>query len=247
MTSMSYVMYLPQNQRGQDYFVGDIHGRYQPLMAQLAEVGFDFTCDRLISVGDLLDRGEENEQVVDLLDQTWFFAVRGNHEQFILDQYEPERIMLNGDYANYCPREIHQKMAPVESDWFYALDEQQQEAIAHKLMPLPYVLLVPIAGYRIGVCHAAVPWSYSDWTDFIDDLALRNTRELTIRTRKVAQNLAKGEDRVLSGIDYTLHGHCTFSQPLFGKSSGFIDTFDVSGQLTLIAAQELIARMKDAE
>ena len=247
MTPENYVVALPPNPHGQDYFVGDLHGRYQPLMMQLAEVGFDFTRDRLICVGDLLDRGEQSEQVVALLDQAWFFAVRGNHEQFILDQYEPERIMLNGEYANHSPREIHQKMAAFESDWFYALDQRQQQAIAHKLMPLPYALVVPIAGYRIGVCHAAVPSGYSNWADFIEGLALRNTRELTIRTRKIAQNLAKGKDRVLSGIDYTLHGHCTFAQPLFGQTSGFIDTFDCSGRLTLVSSQALIERIKGAE
>jgi predicted phosphodiesterase len=243
MLTPDYVIELPENTQGQDFFVGDLHGRYDPLMAQLGQVGFDFRCDRLICVGDLVDRGEQSEQVVGLLDQAWFFSVRGNHDQFILDQYEPERIMLNGDYANYSAREIHKIMAAFESDWFYALDASQQDAIAHKLMPLPYVLVVPIAGYRIGVCHAAVPSAYREWADFMADLPQRNTRELTIRLRKVAQNLAKGKDRVLSGIDYTLHGHCTFAEPLFGHSSGFIDTFDRSGRLTLVSACDLQKRL----
>ena len=233
------------NEKGQDFFVGDIHGRFDPLMRQLSEVGFDFARDRLISVGDLVDRGEQSEQVVDLLDQAWFFAVRGNHDQFILDQYEPERIMLNGEYANYSPSEIHRKMAAFEADWFYALGAEQQLAIAQKLMPLPYVLEVPIGDYRIGVCHAAVPSQFNDWASFIADLPQRNTRELTIRLRKVAQKLAKGKDRILSGIDYTLHGHCTFKEPLFGHSSGFIDTFDQSGRLTLLSSGELIRRLSE--
>jgi len=245
MVKHNYVIELPLNTEGRDFFVGDLHGHYDRLMAQLAEVGFDFERDRLISVGDLVDRGAQSEQVVALLDQAWFFAVRGNHDQFILDQYEPERIMLNGDYANYSPREIHQKMAAFESDWFYALNPQQQDAVAHKLMPLPYVIVVPIEDYRIGVCHAAVPSAYSDWADYLADLPQRNTRELTIRLRKVAQNLAKGKDRVLSGIDYTVHGHCTFSQPLFGQSSGFIDTFDRSGRLTFLSAKDLVQRVRN--
>lgn len=240
MVKQNYVIELAENTEGQDFFVGDLHGRYDPLMAQLAEVGFDFSRDRLISVGDLVDRGEQSEQVVALLDQAWFFAVRGNHDQFILDQYEPERIMLNGEYANHSPREIHQKMASYESDWFYALNPQQQHAIASQLMALPYVMTVPIAGYCIGVCHAAVPWNYQHWDEFIADLALRNTRELTLRQRKVAQKLAKGEDRLLKGIDYTLHGHCCFPQPLFGKTSGFIDTFDCSNRLTLLSSNDLL-------
>lgn len=245
MNQYTFYTRLVANNLGQDFFVGDIHGRFDPLMRQLSEVGFDFTRDRLISVGDLVDRGEQSEAVVGLLDQAWFFAVRGNHDQFILDQYEPERIMLNGDYANYSPRDVHRKMAAFEADWFYALSELQREAIAKKLMPLPYVLELPIGDYRIGICHAAVPSQFNDWASFIADLPQRNTRELTIRLRKIAQNLAKGKDRVLSGIDYTLHGHCTFNDPLFGQSSGFIDTFDRSGRLTLLSAGELIKRLSE--
>lgn len=243
MHTQSFYIQLATNIQGRDFFVGDLHGRYDQLMTELDKVGFDYDYDRLISVGDLVDRGEQSELIVSLIEAPWFYAVRGNHDQFILDQYEVERIMLNGVYANYAPSDIHKKMAGNESDWFYVLDEDQRKLIATKLMSLPYVLEVTIGRFQIGVCHAAVPWDFTDWTDFLTSLADRNIRELTIRTRKVAQKLAKGKDRILNGIDFTLHGHCTYSEPLFGQSSGFIDTFDQSGRLTLLSAEDLAVRL----
>ena len=100
---------LKHRTQGQDYFVGDIHGRYDARIAELSEVGFDINRDRLISVDDLVDRGEPRALVRELLNNAWFYAVRGNHEQFILDQYDSDRIMLGGIYSDYFACEIHQK------------------------------------------------------------------------------------------------------------------------------------------
>ena len=67
------------------WVVGDLHGCYTNLMSRLDAVGFDPAQDLLISVGDLIDRGSENVECLDLINQPWFRAVRGNHEQMMLD------------------------------------------------------------------------------------------------------------------------------------------------------------------
>ncbi len=43
------------------WVVGDLHGCYTNLMNKLDTIGFDNKKDLLISVGDLVDRGAENE------------------------------------------------------------------------------------------------------------------------------------------------------------------------------------------
>ena len=87
---MSYVKRFSENKLGMDYVVGDLHGHYDQLMADLQRIQFDFAKDRLFAVGDLGDRGEQSEKVIELLKEPWFFSVRGNHDQFILDRYEDE-------------------------------------------------------------------------------------------------------------------------------------------------------------
>lgn len=71
---------IPRNLRGRDFAVGDLHGCYTLLDTLLKHVGFDKTCDRLFSVGDMIDRGLESVKCFELLTQPWFFAVKGNHE-----------------------------------------------------------------------------------------------------------------------------------------------------------------------
>lgn len=167
---------LEQNKAGEDYIVGDLHGHLEELMNQLKEVGFDKSKDRLIAVGDLGDRGDESEKVIQLLEGPWFFSVRGNHDQFILDQYEPERIQLYNRYKHYDPAELHRK---IEGAWFFKLDEQCRAYLAKLLMPLPYVIELNTHGYMIGISHAGVPTRYgSSWNDFVNDLNQRDTREL---------------------------------------------------------------------
>lgn len=48
---------LPRNERGRDFVIGDLHGCFDELMLLMQHVRFDMTVDRLIAVGDLVDRG----------------------------------------------------------------------------------------------------------------------------------------------------------------------------------------------
>ena len=49
------------------WVVGDLHGCYTRLMSELHRVDFDPAQDLLISVGDLIDRGTENVECLELL------------------------------------------------------------------------------------------------------------------------------------------------------------------------------------
>ena len=76
----SSVLYLPANAKGDDYIVGDLHGQYDALQTLLAEVRFSKKKDRLFSVGDMINRGPQSAECLDLLKEPWFHAVTGNHD-----------------------------------------------------------------------------------------------------------------------------------------------------------------------
>ena len=60
--------------------VGDLHGCYDTFMKLLAKCDFNPETDLVVSVGDLIDRGTQNVECLKLLDEAWFFAVKGNHD-----------------------------------------------------------------------------------------------------------------------------------------------------------------------
>ena len=76
---------LPGNVRGRDFVVGDLHGHRALLERQLDRLGFDASSDRVLCVGDLIDRGPDSVGTLSLLDEPWFHAVLGNHELMLLN------------------------------------------------------------------------------------------------------------------------------------------------------------------
>ncbi|WP_303720074.1 metallophosphoesterase, partial [Pseudomonas aeruginosa] len=50
--------------------------------------------DLLISVGDIIDRGPDSMKCLQLMQEKWFYAVRGNHEQMALDALENNDFSL---------------------------------------------------------------------------------------------------------------------------------------------------------
>lgn len=77
--------------------VGDIHGKLSLLNRLLAEAGYNPVEDRLIFIGDLVDRGDESKGVVDRAidlkrqSPNRVVVIRGNHEAMMLEALaEPE-------------------------------------------------------------------------------------------------------------------------------------------------------------
>ncbi len=72
--------------------IGDIHGCYREFLSLLKKVGYRRKKDRLILLGDLMDRGPYSYEVLQWVidwkkkNPDSFFMVRGNHEQMIVEQ-----------------------------------------------------------------------------------------------------------------------------------------------------------------
>lgn len=91
---------VEQNTKGRDFIVGDIHGEFQQLTSLLSTVQFDRNVDRLFSVGDIIDRGPDSPACLELLNQSWFYMVRGNHETMMIEAIEYPDVCLSHWYSN---------------------------------------------------------------------------------------------------------------------------------------------------
>jgi hypothetical protein len=88
---MNKVKQLTVNRQGIDYWIGDIHGCFESVETALAALGFDKKVDRLLSAGDLTDRGPQSFRVFEFLDNPWFHPVLGNHEAMA---YQTAKLFL---------------------------------------------------------------------------------------------------------------------------------------------------------
>jgi serine/threonine protein phosphatase 1 len=145
---MNYLKTFQENKLGRDYVVGDIHGCFSKLREMLKEISFDESCDRMFSVGDLVDRGEESEECLDWLAKPWFHAVRGNHEQMSID------LQTVGEdcYSR------HNGMG-----WILDMPKEHQKLYAEAFKQLPIAIEIIVGNKKYGIIHAEVP--VLDWND----------------------------------------------------------------------------------
>lgn len=153
--SYSPICTINANQMDNIYVVGDLHGCYSLLMQELQNINFDFQNDVLICTGDLVDRGEENLACISLLDQPWFYTVRGNHEEMCIKSPHDPKI-----------KDIHARNG---GEWFYQLSQTQRLEIIELFKQLPLVIEVQLEHKKIGVVHADI--DIHNWNAFKQDIS----------------------------------------------------------------------------
>lgn len=76
-----------QGKGGRLIFVGDVHGCVEELRILLDKEKFDKQRDTLVLVGDLVNKGPESGEVIRLARELGALAVRGNHEDELLEAW----------------------------------------------------------------------------------------------------------------------------------------------------------------
>ena len=218
---------LKKNTTGTDYFVGDIHGCYEQLMEALEKIKFNPDVDRLISVGDLVDRGSDSVKCLNLLKELWFHAVSGNHEDMMIKSFRREwpthNYIQNG------------------GKWFFHLPyEQQEELVLLADTKMPLVIEVETDIGTIGVIHANAPddWQkyhqLNDDEDFFDDALVEDT----IWGRRRIYGNQSGR---VKGIDYVVVGHTPVEDVTVLENIVYIDTGAVyNNSLTILSVDEVV-------
>ncbi|WP_374350821.1 metallophosphoesterase [Chitinimonas sp.] len=222
------VAFLPRNEKGRDFIVGDLHGCRRDLEILLVAAGFDpGKGDRLFSTGDLIDRGPDSMGCLNLLRQPWFYGVLGNHEQMFLD------AMTGDDNAIALT---------VANGGSWALGgilkrDPNFEAASQVLRRLPHVLVVgPGTPERFNLVHAALlesPAGVALYTDADLDGQLQQADERTperlIWSRTLADDAAiaslqRQAPSWRDGLSLTYCGHTPVPYPVIYQSHCHLDT-----------------------
>ncbi|MGH8672477.1 MAG: metallophosphoesterase [Burkholderiales bacterium] len=155
------IRFLDENPLGSDYVVGDLHGERRLLDVLLERVRFNPAHDRLISVGDLIDRGPDSEACLELLCEPWFYAAFGNHEELfitacgeVLESGAADIAWSNwvfnggGWFTRRLVRTDNSRMQV--DDWALSMIE--------RVKALPLVIVVGRdSAHRFNVVHAELP------------------------------------------------------------------------------------------
>lgn len=134
-----------RNEAGQDFAVDDIHGHFPALERLLAKAGFNKRHDRLFSVGDLIDRGPASTSFTDYLQRPWFHAIRGNHEQMMIESATDPGMLETWEANGGSWATEHMGLAAID----------RMRAAADRL---PLAIEVMTRRGRIGLVHAHLPF-----------------------------------------------------------------------------------------
>jgi len=227
---------FPLNEHGDDFVVGDLHGRGRQLLDKLAALGFNPAVDRVFCTGDLIDRSEHSFETLELLlGQPWFYFVRGNHDDDLSNFIDFEFSRFPGWRPSYCDQE-----------WLYDLQPEQVEHL--KTVYLPILANVP-AVLRVEGPHGfwMVHADRSQFARYAEPIPLLSDADLPgansepqlesfMWSRRLFKQiphadlidrgffLAAERDEVTPSAGLTFVGHSIVKQPILYRSHLFIDT-----------------------
>ncbi len=200
------------NEKGRDFVVGDVHGDFARLQMLMDAVGFDRLKDRLIAVGDLIDRGPDSDACLAWLDRPFFHSVIGNHELMAISVHE-----------GIEPPDLYRE---VGGRWFLGLPFEERADYVKAFTTLPVAIEVQTPAGLVGIVHAEVPSGMS-WPDFV--AAIEAAEGETIRSatwmRARIDSALKGiPARPVAGVHRVYAGHTPVRQPLGAANISWIDT-----------------------
>lgn len=236
----SPIVKLPSNQQGKDYVVGDLHGCLELLQRLLDAVQFDPAQDRLFSVGDLIDRGPNSMRCLQFLSEPWFYAVKGNHEQMLLDffqRYITERHLAKLDDDDLTG--FLWNGGNWVEEHFLADQQRMTEEFDQGLQwaaNLPLLMIVGEDAQRFHVIHAELIkrpfeaedalWLDSDIDQWLAESSIPDTAaKCLLWARAVMEELEQGPlNRFQPGLSNTFCGHTFGIAPRQAMSHICLDT-----------------------
>ena len=214
--------------QGRLFVVGDLHGCYTLLMNKLDELKFNFQHDLLVSVGDLVDRGQENLECLNLINEPWFKAIRGNHEQMCIEATIDTEMKDMHSYHGGA--------------WLYELPIHQQQTIVEQCRNLPIILEIQHNQKIYGFVHADI--HINDWEEFKREVLKNNyfikgeqsAMQIALWHRgRVRFNKSNPAYKMVTGVDEIYFGHTVVKEPIQHENCFFIDTGAVfGGSLTVL-------------
>lgn len=181
-----------ENLKGRDFVVGDLHGSFSLFQTALDAVQFNPLEDRVFSVGDLTDRGPDSLKCLRLINEPWFFAVRGNHENMMV-------VATGGDSCDGSrPRDFTNN----GGGWLFRLTEAEKNEAVDLIRKIneemPFMRTVKHKKGDFDIIHAELGWSEETIpTDVqIDELMGLDRDEFLATQFELIQSMTWGRDLI---------------------------------------------------
>jgi len=225
------------------FVFGDIHGYLGNIEKAMRKVGYDAAAgDRMIGLGDWLDRGEETLEIGYFIEdhQDDLVFVKGNHEQMLEDAFvpgpnamDPGMLIRNG--GSWVLGIMDEE--ELENDRIVATPEGRRLLKAVCGAPIAITATMP-SGSKVGFVHAEVRriLEMLDWNVFTGVLEQQGEQggiaqeAIWARTEyknldkiKVAMGAKAPTSEYVANIDHVFHGHTIVKDVMTWGNRSWID------------------------
>ena len=144
--------------------MSDLHGCYDKYQMMLEEIKFDDKKDKLIILGDVLDRGKNPLCIIkDIMQRENVELLMGNHELFALSVMPYVNSPVDEINEEFYSEELRKKYftwmwngGDTTFDEFYKLSIKEQKEIIAYLQELPSSIEVTVNGNKYFLSHAGI-------------------------------------------------------------------------------------------
>lgn len=219
------IKYFEKNTKGRDFVVSDIHGSFSQLEEVMEKINFNKNKDRMFSVGDTIDRGEESSKILDFIDKNWFINVKGNHEAMWIAQ------------RKYTPEQTENMLSKSSYSWYRNLDEKSRNDFYNAIKFLPLAIKIKTENGDIAIVHADLPTA--TWNDFEKQIKKVNQKIIQNTIRSPARLTTY--DQVVPDLRAIICGHMTVEVPQIHGNFYMIDTGGgfKDGHITVLELENL--------
>jgi serine/threonine protein phosphatase 1 len=206
--------FLDINRKGRDFAVGDIHGMWSVFERALKLVDFNPKSDRVICVGDLVDRGEASARMVEFCRYPWFHSVQGNHDEAVAAMIDRDGSLIEAVYKNSV-------QLGHGTEWLADTPPDIRLQIKAIIRDMPLSLNLLTRRGDVGFVHADIPEGMS-WQDFQSRLMLED-EETIQRALRGRRRFREMFDIGVSGVGRVFVGH----SPRYGGAQKRGNVFNI--------------------
>lgn len=187
------------------FVVGDLDGNFTNLTNELDKVKFNPQNDVLISLGDIIDRGEDSALLVEYMQKVNAHVVLGNHEHMMLE------ALIGRDNATMHLWTQH------GGKWHQTADFQTLVSMCKWFLQQQLAITIDYREKKIGFSHTLPPtWSWKHIPQGSDGCVMSLLWD--------RERFNKRLNKVNHGVDFSIHGHNSTPEPVWIGNSIHIDT-----------------------
>ncbi|MDP2565839.1 metallophosphoesterase [Pseudoalteromonas marina] len=199
---------------GRVFALPDVHGELNLLNELLGKVNFDEENDKLITLGDTINRGPHSFETLDKLSKIKnSIHFLGNHEISLIRAFEKHWFSYDSPGIDTGKNEVWQNEVPIA---------KLKETIDRYIEKSAYCGTIQVNNTTFGISHGDATLEH--WSpEILSGLGKEKLKAMICNRARYKNTNGNQYQGIIRGVDWTIHGHTINENITMFKNSIFLD------------------------